>query len=177
MAINTEQKMEKLNQVKKQLTFLNQQEEFLNAELQAEREEGLLDETTLEQKIDQLELKIQKTDIKLNKSKAHIKKRKNEIKQWKDNFDRLEQLDKSHELLQLQAELNWRAQDIAAKESEIAALYSTKMAQKGVLESLNLKKLIVEKGYHKKATSEDPRLLAIQEEKHELQSVLSKLGA
>jgi hypothetical protein len=76
----------------------------------------------------------------------------------------------------LQAEVNWRAQDIAAKEAEVAALYATKTAQIGSLESLNVKKMIVDKGYHKKDISEDPRLLALKEERSELQTELESLG-
>jgi chromosome segregation ATPase len=176
MTNNTEQQLEQLKEMKQRLAQLSQQQDCLQEELHAERDQGLLDKNMLDQKVEQAELELQKLSKKLEKAKTHIKRRKNEIKQWKESFDRLEQLEKSQELAQLQTEIAWRAKDIASKEAEIAELYIAKTTLSGTLEALNIKKIIVEKGYHKKDISEDPRLQAVIEERNELQAALTKLG-
>ncbi len=176
MTNKTEQQLEKLKEMNEQLARLNQQQDLLQEDILAERRDhSLLSEDALNPKMEMAEIELEKLSRKLGKAKAHIKMRKREITQWKENFDRLEQMDKSQELTQLQAEIAWRAQDIAAKEAEIAALYVAKTTQTGVLEALKIKTLIAEKGYHKKDMSEDPRLKALLKERQELQEAIAML--
>jgi chromosome segregation ATPase len=172
MSTNAEQ----LKQVKNQLAQLERQQELLMEELQAERDQGVLNEEILDRKIEQVKQKKEQLNRKLEKAKAHIRKRKREIKHWKESVERIEQLDKTAELDQLQKEIAWRASDIATKQEEIAALYTEKNEVSGVLVNLQAKMMIVEQGYHEKDISEDPRLLAITGERNTLQATLAGLG-
>jgi len=175
MTAKTKQQPAQVKQLKQQINLLTKQQKLLLSELQAEREEGLPDEETLDQNIEQVELKLQQLKKKLEKAKTHVKRRKKEITQWKANFDQLEKVDKSQELEQLQAEIAWRAKDIAAKEAEIAEFYVAKTSLTGMFENLRVKKIILEKGYHKKDLSEDPRLQGLIAETEALKTNLSKL--
>lgn len=162
-----------VSQLQAQLTLLKQQQSILLAEIQTERDEGLPNPADLKASINTLEAQLQLTNKKLEKNKALVKRRKEEIKQWKENFARIEKTDKSQDLIQLQTEIDWRAKEIAEKESEIASTYDIKNTQTGAIENLNIKLIIVEQGYHKQEINQDPRLLALSEEIDELEKTIT----
>ena len=112
----------------------------------------------------------------MGKVKTHIKKRKSEIKQWKQNFEGLTEDEKGEELKRLNSEISWRAQDIAAKEAEVAALYVERTSAEGVIESLKVKELVAKKGYLKKDLTEDPRFKALVQERDKMKQKLANNG-
>ena len=157
-------------ELQSELATLSKQQIDLKDEIQKERKKGYPDETTLKNQIDTQEHQLLQAQNKLKKAKAHVKKRKQEIKQWKSNFEKLDKIDKSQELIQLQKEIEWRAIDIANKEKEIAGIYESITSLNGELESQRIKQQIIEQGYHKKSIQEDPRLLALSDEIQQLQT-------
>lgn len=160
------------SQTEGQLASLTLQQAELRKIILQERAEGFPSQSELKLSIDQSDTELRALNLKLDKTKALIKKRKAEIKQWKENFDRIDKLDKSQELEQLQKEIDWRAEEIAKNEMTVAALYDTKNELTGKIEGLNIKLMIVEQGFHEKPIEQDPRLLAINEEIDELNSAI-----
>lgn len=165
MKKNTPQLNTQVERLNQQLRQLSKQQDSLKSMLHLERQEGQLDDSVLDQSLAQALSEKSRVCNKMDKEKSIIKNRKSEIKQWKTNFENNEYPDKSEELIQLQEEISWRAKEISAIETTIAELYQTKNDLTGIIESINIKKIIVAKGFHKNPVSEDPRLLGLLEEK------------
>lgn len=165
-------KKEQILPIRKELDWLNQQFDLLTEEIRVERTIGL----PTEEELAKQQLKAQKelaiVQKKMDKAKAHIKRRKQEIKQWKESFDRLDQDERVERMNELQREIKWRSEDIAAKEALIAELYFTKTNANGLIESLQVKEVVLKEGYYLRDIREDPRLKAIKEERDSLRSKL-----
>ena len=170
---NSKPKQKEINPLQQKLDWFNRQLDLLKQEINVERKNGLPDKTTLEKKLLRAQREVDSVMKKMEKAKAHIKRRKQEIKQWKESIDRLAQEEKTEKMNQLQKEILWRSQDIAAKEAAISALYEAKYVAMKDVEMLTIQNEIVTGGFHKKDINQDPRIVALKEERDMVKNELT----
>lgn len=151
-----------LKAAKEQLRFHQNFLKTLKRQLKAERKNGIPNEKNILKELALAKAEFDQSKIKVSKAKTQSKKRKREIDEWKNWYHNLAEIDKSLQLEKLQAEINWRAAEIATIESSIADLYIKRLVIEERIETAKQKLAAIESGIYELSIEEDPRLLSIQ---------------
>lgn len=124
--------------LKQQITHLDQLLSEMRRQVVEARRQGPSYRQELLRRQQQTEDQLAGHRKTISSAKAHCKKRKREIDEWKLWYNSSEKADKSADLDQLNREIEWRAADIAAKETEISAQYTHLLVAEGESEQLAL---------------------------------------
>jgi len=151
--------------LKAQLSVLDQILQNTYQMVKEERAHGPEFVTKLSEQLNQARADHEKLEKKMQKAKTYIKKRKMEITEWKQWYNGLGHHDKSKELKQLEDEIKWRADEIAAKQKVIAELIPQELEAEGLCEQLEIRLQALKEVDLNAPIEDDPRLQDIQEER------------
>jgi hypothetical protein len=146
--------------------------ENIHVDIEKERGKDPPTEASLNLEIKKLIVAKDQVKNKINKLKTVCAKRKDEILEWQHWFDKIEEVDKSAEKKQLDAEVNRRFKEITEKESEISRLYLENQEFAGKIEAKKIQLEAIKAGVHLLPPEEDPRLKEVLSKK---QRILAKM--
>ena len=160
----------KLREINKALTLVRKQVREIHSQ-------GPSFMNALEKRMEESMLVVKGIKKKISAAKAQSKKRKQEIDEWKLWYNGLAHINKTKELKQLNAEIRWRAKDIAAKEKEISKLYKELIIAEGVEEQIKVQIEAVRNFDFKGKIDDEIQVKTLLREKKKLQSRIAKLKA
>ncbi len=151
--------------MREELVRLEEAVAALRRQVRAERRRGVPDRATLEAALDEAERDVLDRDAEVTRLRQFARRRKDEISGWKDWYatqDAQLTADTVSNLERLNAEIGWRAAEIAATESEIQKRLAALVDAEGVAARLGSQLAALDAGAYGMPMRDDPRLNAAE---------------